>query len=238
MRRLSASRKGRHTWVTSRRGISSSIVWTSKAPLLRTHPARLVVRRSRASTSRSTASVLCERCKMDLELAATQGTRAGRFLRAAVYGVGAGAVGSGIWYAVRAATGYEVGLIAVAVGFMVGAAVRKGSNGRGGWRYQALAMFLTYASIVSTYVPDIMTEIIKMGDRRGPTVRPPWAAALPRPRHHARPDPAGGDGRRCRRRRQIRWASRCSAWASGCSSSLPLPSPLRSWAASRTSWAS
>lgn len=111
-------------------------------------------------------SVLCERCKTDLELAANQGSSPGRFLRAAVYGLGAGAVGSGIWYAVRAATGYEVGLIAVAVGFMVGAAVRKGSNGRGGWRYQALAMFLTYASIVSAYVPDIVAEIKKMGQSK------------------------------------------------------------------------
>jgi hypothetical protein len=107
--------------------------------------------------------VLCERCKTLLDQAANQGSGAGRFLRATLYGLGAGAVGSGIWYAVRAATGYEVGIIAVAVGFMVGAAVRKGSNGRGGWRYQALAMFLTYGSIVSAYVPDLVTGLKKMG---------------------------------------------------------------------------
>jgi hypothetical protein len=110
--------------------------------------------------------VLCERCKTALDQSANQGSSAGRFLRAAGYGLGAGAVGSGIWYAVRAATGYEVGIIAVAVGFMVGAAVRKGSNGRGGWRYQALAMFLTYASIVSAYVPDIVAEIRKRGEAK------------------------------------------------------------------------
>ena len=34
--------------------------------------------------------------------------------------------------------------------------MRKGSNGRGGWLYQALAVFLTYSAIVSTYVPDII----------------------------------------------------------------------------------
>jgi hypothetical protein len=121
--------------------------------------------------------VLCERCKTALDQAASQGSSAGRFLKATVCGVGAGAVGSGIWYAVRAATGYEVGIIAVAVGFMVGAAVRKGSSGRGGWRYQALAMFLTYASIVSAYVPDIVAEIRKMGEAKAVT--------------GASPDPAG-----------------------------------------------
>lgn len=109
--------------------------------------------------------VLCERCKTEVELQANQGSRAGRFLRAAVYGIGAGAVGAGVWYAVRATTGYELGIIAIGVGFFVGGAVRKGSNGRGGWRYQALAMFLTYASIVSTYVPEIMTEFLKRADK-------------------------------------------------------------------------
>jgi hypothetical protein len=64
--------------------------------------------------------VLCERCKTDLDLAIHQGSGLGRFLRATLYGGGAGAVGATLWYAVRAATGYEVGLIAVVVGVMVG----------------------------------------------------------------------------------------------------------------------
>lgn len=144
--------------------------------------------------------VLCERCKTDLELHANQGSRAGRFLRAAAYGLGAGAVGAGVWYAVRATTGYELGLIAIGVGFFVGGAVRKGSNGRGGWRYQALAMFLTYASIVSTYVPDIMTQLLKGADKDpqatttpGPAPAPGLpspAAALAAPA--ASPDPGQG----------------------------------------------
>jgi hypothetical protein len=123
--------------------------------------------------------VLCERCKTDLELHANQGSRAGRFLRAAVYGLGAGAVGAGVWYAVRATTGYELGLIAIGVGFLVGGAVRKGSNGRGGWRYQALAMLLTYASIVSTYVPDIMTELLKGPDKDPQSTATPGPAPAP-----------------------------------------------------------
>ncbi len=109
--------------------------------------------------------MLCERCKTDLEIHANQGSRAGRFLRAAVYGLGAGGVGAAVWYAVRATTGYEVGVIAIGVGFFVGSAVRKGSSGRGGWRYQALAMFLTYASIVSTYVPEIVTALRQGADK-------------------------------------------------------------------------
>jgi hypothetical protein len=101
--------------------------------------------------------VVCERCHADFALRQSEGSGAGRFLKASLYGTGAGALGAAVWYAVRAVTSYELGLIAIGVGFLVGLAVRKGSNGRGGWRYQALAMFLTYASIVSTYVPLIVS---------------------------------------------------------------------------------
>jgi hypothetical protein len=121
--------------------------------------------------------VSCERCKSDLDLNVLRGSRIGRFLKATFYGVAAGAVGAGIWYAVRAVTGYELGLIAILVGLFVGGAVRKGSGGRGGWRYQALAMFLTYASIVSTYVPEVVTLLQGTFDEK----KEAGAAASPAP---------------------------------------------------------
>jgi hypothetical protein len=127
--------------------------------------------------------LLCERCKADLELQGSQGSRIGRFARASLYGAGAGAVGAGIWYAVRATTGYELGLIAIVVGLMVGGAVHKGSNGRGGWRYQALAMFLTYASIVSTYVPEVVGGLKQVAEKS------PQASAPPAPSEGASPAP-------------------------------------------------
>ncbi len=49
---------------------------------------------------------------------------------------------------IAALTGYEFGLIAVLVGLAVGIAVRKGSSGRGGWRYQVLAMFVAAGLMV------------------------------------------------------------------------------------------
>jgi hypothetical protein len=107
----------------------------------------------------------CERCKADLEMNANRGSGAARFAKATLLGLGAGAVGAGVWYAVRATTGYELGLIAIGVGLFVGAAVRKGSAHRGGWRYQALAIFLTYASIVSTYVPDVLSGLREMAEK-------------------------------------------------------------------------
>ncbi len=102
--------------------------------------------------------LLCESCK-ERVTAQPDGSAMGRFLRAILFGTGAAALGAGLWYAVTALTGYEFGLIAIVVGFLVGAAVRVGSSNRGGLRYQLLAVFLTYTSIVSTNVPLIINEL-------------------------------------------------------------------------------
>lgn len=145
--------------------------------------------------------VCCERCRRDLELAGQQGSGPGRFLRATAYGALAGAVGAGIWYGVRAVSGYEVGLIAVLVGFMVGGAVRKGSGGRGGRLYQVLAVALTYASIVSTYMPLIAKQVFE-GAKQGAAehARTPApaasAAAVATPAASVAPSPAAATSAR------------------------------------------
>lgn len=88
-----------------------------------------------------------------------------RGLKATLLGTLAAIGGSLLYFAVAAMTGREFGLVAIAVGFMVGTAVRKGSGGRGGWAYQTLAIGLTYLAIVSTYVPLVVKEFQK--DARG-----------------------------------------------------------------------
>jgi hypothetical protein len=99
---------------------------------------------------------VCEKCRYLLESQLTAGSSAGRFLRAAGAGLLAAAAGAILYYAIAAISGYEFGLIAVVVGYAVGAAVRWGSHGRGGWRYQTLAIMLTYLAIVATYVPPLI----------------------------------------------------------------------------------
>jgi hypothetical protein len=90
-------------------------------------------------------------------LTTTEG-KGGRFLRALAFGAIGAAVGAGIYYAILALTGYELGLVAIVVGWLVGRGVSLGANHRGGWLYQAMAVFLTYTAIVSTYVPLIAKE--------------------------------------------------------------------------------
>jgi hypothetical protein len=103
--------------------------------------------------------VVCPGCKTALEQSPT-GSSASRMLRATAFGLGGAIVGAGIYYAILAATGYEIGLVAIAVGWLVGRGVQKGSHGTGGWTYQALAVGLTYLAIVSTYVPFIVKAVM------------------------------------------------------------------------------
>jgi hypothetical protein len=74
-------------------------------------------------------------------------------MRSIFFGLGAGVVGSLIYYLILKMTGYEIGLVAILVGFMVGKAVFVGSGHRGGWAFRSIAVLITYVAIVSTYVP-------------------------------------------------------------------------------------
>ena len=97
----------------------------------------------------------CQRCHAQLMASLEKHGPVVSFVVATVFGTVAAALGGLVWYAVRSLTGYEIGLIAVAVGFAVGFAVHKGSNNRGGPLYQALAILLTYLGICAQYIPDL-----------------------------------------------------------------------------------
>ena len=112
------------------------------------------------------AATFCPRCRELVE--AHQQVRPGLsgFLLAVVLGALAAAAGSLLYFGIAALTGYNFGLIAIVVGYLVGRAVRKGSGGRGGLVYQLLAVFLTYTSIVATYIPAIIEAVVKESEAR------------------------------------------------------------------------
>lgn len=74
-------------------------------------------------------------------------------------GLAAGVVGALLYYAILKITGYQIGLIAIVVGLLVGRAVRWGSGERGGRLYQVMAVAITYFAIVVTYVPFILEGV-------------------------------------------------------------------------------
>jgi len=103
--------------------------------------------------------VICPQCRarLDAELAAA--ANPARFGGALLYGAGGAALGAAIYYAIRAITGYEIGLVAIVVGILVARGVRKGARGARGRRYQVLALVLTYLSIAGTYAPYVFREV-------------------------------------------------------------------------------
>jgi hypothetical protein len=109
--------------------------------------------------------VTCPACRENVVRTAMRGSRFGRFLRASFAGALAGAVGAGIYFGVAAISGYEIGLIALVVGLLVGGAVRWGSRARGGWFYQLLAIFLTYMAIASSYALLAVREYVQNPER-------------------------------------------------------------------------
>lgn len=108
----------------------------------------------------------CADCRDQYARLGNGGTPVGRFARAVMLGGIGGVVGAGVYYAVLALTGYEIGLVAIAVGFLVGIGVRVGSGGLGGRAYQVLAVAITYLAIVSTYIPFIIEEIRNMPEEQ------------------------------------------------------------------------
>lgn len=104
--------------------------------------------------------VLCESCHLAFQSATAPGNAASRFFGAAALGTVAAAIGCALWMVVTQLTGYEIGLIAIAVGYIVGTAVHVGARRAGGLFYQLLAVFLTYTAIVMTYVPMIANQLM------------------------------------------------------------------------------
>jgi hypothetical protein len=106
-------------------------------------------------------SVVCARCRGKLESSIGSSGKGGRVLRASAFGFLAAVAGALVYYAIRAATGYEIGIVAILVGWGVGRAVFLGSGQRGGRGYQCLAVGLTYLAIATTYLPLAREELME-----------------------------------------------------------------------------
>ena len=75
------------------------------------------------------------------------------FVRAVLFGIGGAVVGLALYVTFALATGLIIGWVSVAVGYIVGKAMRMGSHGVGGRRYQVVAVLLTYFAVSMSAVP-------------------------------------------------------------------------------------
>ncbi len=94
----------------------------------------------------------CPACteKVRIELAKDTHTA---YMRALLFGIGAAILGLILYAAFEITTGLVVGYVSLAVGWLVGTAMKKGSGGVGGRRYQITAALLTYAAVSMAAVP-------------------------------------------------------------------------------------
>lgn len=93
----------------------------------------------------------------------------GRALRRGFYyGFGA-ALGCAVVYSiVMLATGLSMAILSLAVGYIVGKAIRKGTGGLGGRRCQVMAVALTYFAITISYAPLIARGIAEADKHQTP----------------------------------------------------------------------
>ena len=105
-------------------------------------------------------AILCDRCSSAVKTQMTGGAALPRFFKACLYGLAASIAGFLIYYGILKLTGFEIGLISILVGYMVGAAVRRGSGGRGGALYQAIAVGCTYLAIAASHSALVVPQLI------------------------------------------------------------------------------
>jgi len=94
----------------------------------------------------------CEGCVQELERRQPADSHAG-YVRGILFGVGAAIVGMAGYAGFTILTGFYIGYVSLAVGWLVGKAIMLGSKGIGGRRYQIAAVILTYAAVSLAAVP-------------------------------------------------------------------------------------
>ena len=130
--------------------------------------------------------VICAGCAEKIR-AGQQSAKPVPLLRPVLYGIGAALAGS-ILYAIPLAMGFQIGIVALLVGWMVGKAIRKGSYGVGGRPQQVLAVALTYFAISTSFFPAALFIGAKhaaeaksaVGNQSVATVQPPVQSAKPK----------------------------------------------------------
>jgi DNA-directed RNA polymerase subunit RPC12/RpoP len=88
------------------------------------------------------------------------------FVRGLMFGIGGAILGLILYAGFGIVTGLMLGYISLAVGYIVGKAIMKGTNGIGGRRYQIAAVLLTYAAVSLSAIPIGISQIIKHQQER------------------------------------------------------------------------
>ena len=137
----------------------------------------------------------CRSCRDQVARLAETPREWGVFFRACLFGFVAAVLGAGVYYAVIAITDFEIGIVAIAIGYMVGQGIRMATQGRGGRRFQVIALVLTYWAVGLAYLPFVFSEISKPNTTEQASLSTTTIADdAPAPDESASDAPASSDG--------------------------------------------
>lgn len=108
-------------------------------------------------------AMVCGSCALRLKSEMPVET-GGRYARSLLFGFGAALVGMALYAAVAIATGWTIGFVSLAVGWLVGQGMMKGSAGFGGRKYQLTAVALTYFAVSVAAIPIYFSQVWKSGE--------------------------------------------------------------------------
>lgn len=107
---------------------------------------------------------VCGPCAGLLEKIGQAPTR-GQFWTAALWGMGAAVVGAVGLMIVTAVSGYQLGLLSILVGWLVGRAMNQATGARGSRGLQLLALAISYVGITASYAPVFIEGLKKSAER-------------------------------------------------------------------------
>jgi hypothetical protein len=102
----------------------------------------------------------CATCaKVRLE-AQNLGDSGGKMMKALLWGGGAALLGSAAFAAV-AFMGLRLAILSIGIGWLIGTAIKKGTEGHTSRKYQVIAVLLTYMAIATSYIPLVIVQLAK-----------------------------------------------------------------------------
>lgn len=120
--------------------------------------------------------MVCEQCAEKAKLELPKDSHAA-FTRALLFGAGGAVAGLAVYAGFAIATGIVIGYAALAVGYIIAKAMKLGSAGMGGRRYQIAAVFLTYAAVSMAAIPIDIHYAINHRDSAQAVTQPSQMAA-------------------------------------------------------------
>lgn len=119
----------------------------------------------RGKSKKAPTIAVCDNCAYEIERAFQAETQEPNLVMASLFGMGAGLAAALIWYGIVVTTKYELGIIAILVGWLVGKAVTIGAGKKRGTQLQLLsvgitllAMTLSEYLVVRYFVVEMLSE--------------------------------------------------------------------------------